>query len=73
MAAGGLYREDEVDAFLADFDPDSLVVPGLTFAAIGAPAPQVLEELAGREDVVLSHARGRVRENSGADVADDPD
>ncbi|HKN51064.1 MAG TPA: beta-ketoacyl synthase N-terminal-like domain-containing protein, partial [Amycolatopsis sp.] len=55
MAAGGLYREDEVDAFLAGFDPDSLVVPGLTFAAIGAPAPGVLEELAGREDVVLSH------------------
>ncbi|MFE0019502.1 beta-ketoacyl synthase N-terminal-like domain-containing protein [Amycolatopsis sp. NPDC059021] len=55
MAAAGIHAEDEVDAFLAGFDPDALVVPGLAFAAIGAPAPRVLSELDGREDVVLSH------------------
>jgi phosphopantetheinyl transferase (holo-ACP synthase) len=55
MAVTGVYAEAEVDAFLARFDPDALVVPGLAFAAIGAPAPRVLEELAGRDDVVLSH------------------
>ncbi|EOD63159.1 polyketide synthase [Amycolatopsis vancoresmycina DSM 44592] len=55
MAVAGVYAEAEVDAFLAGFDPDSLVVPGLAFAAIGAPAPRVAEELAGRADVVLSH------------------
>ncbi|WP_410632524.1 beta-ketoacyl synthase N-terminal-like domain-containing protein [Amycolatopsis sp. cmx-4-83] len=55
MAVAGLHAEAEVDAFLAGFDPDALVVPGLAFAAIGAPAPQVTEELAGRTDVVLSH------------------
>ncbi|MFT7865722.1 MULTISPECIES: beta-ketoacyl synthase N-terminal-like domain-containing protein [Amycolatopsis] len=55
MAVAGVYAEAEVDAFLAGFDPDALVVPGLAFAAIGAPAPRVLEELAGRADVVLSH------------------
>ncbi|MFD9890371.1 beta-ketoacyl synthase N-terminal-like domain-containing protein [Amycolatopsis sp. NPDC059027] len=55
MAAAGIHAEDEVDAFLAGFDPDALVVPGLSFAAIGASASRVLAELAGREDVVLSH------------------
>ncbi|MEV7037625.1 beta-ketoacyl synthase N-terminal-like domain-containing protein [Amycolatopsis sp. NPDC051061] len=55
MAVTGVYAEAEVDAFLARFDPDALVVPGLAFAAIGAPAPRVIEELAGRDDVVLSH------------------
>ncbi len=55
MAAGGLHAAEEVDAFLAGFDPDALVVPGLAFAAIGAPAPHVLAELGGRQDVVLSH------------------
>ncbi|MEV6872375.1 beta-ketoacyl synthase N-terminal-like domain-containing protein [Amycolatopsis sp. NPDC051128] len=55
MAVAGVHAEAEVDAFLAGFDPDALVVPGLTFAAVGAPAPRVLEELAGRTDVVLSH------------------
>jgi acyl transferase domain-containing protein/phosphopantetheinyl transferase len=55
MAMAGVHAEAEVDAFLAGFDPDALVVPGLAFAAIGAPAPRVLEELAGRTDVVLSH------------------
>lgn len=55
MAVAGMHPPDEVDAFLADFDPDALSVPGLAFAAIGAPAAQVLTELAGRTDVVLSH------------------
>ena len=55
MSAGGIHAEEEVNAFLAGFDPDALVVPGLAFAAIGAPAPRVVAELGGREDVVLSH------------------
>lgn len=55
MAAGGIHAADEVDAFLADFDPDALVVPGVAFGVLGMPAERVLEELAGREDVVLSH------------------
>ncbi|MCX5562684.1 beta-ketoacyl synthase N-terminal-like domain-containing protein [Streptomyces sp. NBC_00038] len=55
MAAAGIHAPDEVDAFLAGFDPDALSVPGLAFAAIGAPAEQVLRELSGRGDVVLSH------------------
>ncbi|GAA2133075.1 type I polyketide synthase [Kitasatospora kazusensis] len=58
MIAGGLYSGASVDAFLAAFDPDSLRVPGLAFAALGAPAERVLEALAtldGMSEVVLSH------------------
>lgn len=45
MAAGGLYAGDEVDAFMADFDPEALTVPGLAFGAIGASAGRVLAAL----------------------------
>lgn len=55
MAAAGIHSPEEIDAFLAGFDPDALSVPGLAFAAIGAPAEVVLTELDGRGDVVLSH------------------
>ncbi|WP_461038666.1 beta-ketoacyl synthase N-terminal-like domain-containing protein, partial [Streptomyces mayteni] len=55
MAAGGIHTAAEVDAFLAEFDPDALRVPGVAFAVLGLPAERVTEELAGRDDVVLSH------------------
>ncbi|MDT0541556.1 polyketide synthase [Streptomyces lonegramiae] len=55
MAAAGIHAEDEVDAFLASFDPDALRVPGLAFAVIGAPADRVVEALRGQTRVVLSH------------------
>ncbi len=58
MIAGGLYAGDSVDAFLDSFDPDSLLVPGLAFGALGAPAERVLDALAtvdGMAEVVLSH------------------
>ncbi|MFI7498619.1 beta-ketoacyl synthase N-terminal-like domain-containing protein [Streptomyces sp. NPDC049687] len=57
MAAGGLYAGDEVDAFMAGFDPDSVTVPGLAFGAIGASADRVLAALsrAPGSGLVLSH------------------
>ncbi|RII14710.1 Phthioceranic/hydroxyphthioceranic acid synthase [Streptomyces sp. YIM 130001] len=55
MAAAGVHAPEEVDAFLAGFDPDALRVPGLAFAVLGTRADQVLGRLAGRGDVVLSH------------------
>ncbi|MFE7118108.1 beta-ketoacyl synthase N-terminal-like domain-containing protein [Streptomyces sp. NPDC057654] len=55
MACGGMHAADEVDAFLADFDPDALRVPGAAFAVLGLPADRVRAELDGRDDVVLSH------------------
>ncbi|MEU5075609.1 beta-ketoacyl synthase N-terminal-like domain-containing protein [Streptomyces asoensis] len=59
MTAGGMYAGDEVDAFMAGFDPDSVSVPGLAFAAVGASAERVLAAL--RDEggtgagLVLSH------------------
>ncbi|MEY9838148.1 beta-ketoacyl synthase N-terminal-like domain-containing protein [Streptacidiphilus sp. EB103A] len=58
MIAGGLYSGASVDSFLESFDPDSLLVPGLAFAALGVSAERVVDALAtvkGMSDVVLSH------------------
>ncbi|MEU2774358.1 beta-ketoacyl synthase N-terminal-like domain-containing protein [Streptomyces sp. NPDC007162] len=58
MVVAGLYSGAQVDAFMAEFDPDAVTVPGLAFAAIGAPADRVVAAL--RLDwadagIVLSH------------------
>ncbi|WP_432156745.1 beta-ketoacyl synthase N-terminal-like domain-containing protein [Streptomyces sp. bgisy153] len=45
MVAGGMYDGAEVDAFMADFDPEALSVPGLAFGALGASAERVAAEL----------------------------
>jgi len=57
MVASGLYDGAEVDAFMAEFDPASVTVPGLAFGAIGAPAEHVLDAIAelGHTGIVLSH------------------
>ncbi|WUO11253.1 polyketide synthase dehydratase domain-containing protein [Streptomyces sp. NBC_00289] len=59
MAAAGMYSADEVSGFMESFDPDTVTVPGLAFAAVGASAERVLaalEENGGaRAGVVLSH------------------
>ncbi|MEU9264743.1 beta-ketoacyl synthase N-terminal-like domain-containing protein [Streptomyces sp. NPDC048251] len=59
MATAGLYSGDEVDAFMADFDPDSVAVAGLAFGAIGASAERVLaalrDEGPATAGLVLSH------------------
>ncbi|MFF3846042.1 beta-ketoacyl synthase N-terminal-like domain-containing protein [Streptomyces sp. NPDC002328] len=59
MATGGLYAGDEVDAFMAAFDPDALTVPGVAFGAIGASAERVTAALRdegwGEAGIVLSH------------------
>ncbi|MFI1486158.1 beta-ketoacyl synthase N-terminal-like domain-containing protein [Streptomyces sp. NPDC020747] len=58
MVAAGMYAGDEVSDFMASFDPDALTVPGLSFAALGAPAGRVQETLDdGWTDagIVLSH------------------
>ncbi|MGW2638326.1 beta-ketoacyl synthase N-terminal-like domain-containing protein [Streptomyces sp. NPDC001348] len=58
MAVAGLYSGADVDAFMAGFDPDTVSVPGLAFAAVGAPAEQVVAALAGGwadAGIVLSH------------------
>ncbi|MCS0600692.1 polyketide synthase dehydratase domain-containing protein [Streptomyces sp. LP11] len=58
MVAAGLYSADQVDTFLAEFDPDALSVPGLAFAALAAPAGDVRAALADApadSGIVLSH------------------
>ncbi|MFD9563582.1 beta-ketoacyl synthase N-terminal-like domain-containing protein [Streptomyces sp. NPDC059994] len=55
MIAGGMFAAGKADDFFASFDPDSLRVPGLAFAAIGAPAARVTEALTDWPDLVLSH------------------
>ncbi|MFR9792417.1 beta-ketoacyl synthase N-terminal-like domain-containing protein [Streptomyces sp. MB22_4] len=58
MAAAGIYSPDQVDAFMAEFDPDALTVPGLVFAALGTSAAQVRTALADAwagSGIVLSH------------------
>ncbi|MFI9246291.1 beta-ketoacyl synthase N-terminal-like domain-containing protein [Streptomyces sp. NPDC053086] len=58
MAAAGLYSAAQVDAFMARFDPDSVTVPGLVFAAVGTSAAHVRGALAGAwadSGIVLSH------------------
>ncbi|MFG2194257.1 beta-ketoacyl synthase N-terminal-like domain-containing protein [Streptomyces sp. NPDC048639] len=57
MAAGGIHAGHAVDAFLDDFDPDALRVPGLAFAVLGTSAERVLAALEQRGDgrIVLSH------------------
>ncbi|MFI0959995.1 beta-ketoacyl synthase N-terminal-like domain-containing protein [Streptomyces sp. NPDC021080] len=58
MTVAGLYSGDEVDAFMAGFDPDSVTVPGLAFGAVGAPAERVLAALEQEwpsAGLVLSH------------------
>ncbi|MFJ8493248.1 beta-ketoacyl synthase N-terminal-like domain-containing protein [Streptomyces sp. NPDC094038] len=58
MVAAGLYSGDQVDAFMAEFDPDAVTVPGLAFAAVGAPADRVLAALDddwADAGIVLSH------------------
>ncbi|MGW0212292.1 beta-ketoacyl synthase N-terminal-like domain-containing protein, partial [Streptomyces sp. NPDC003233] len=58
MAAGGLYAPEQVDTFMTGFDPDTVTVPGLTFAALGTSAAHVRALLAEHwadSGIVLSH------------------
>ncbi|WEO98744.1 type I polyketide synthase [Streptomyces sp. FXJ1.172] len=58
MAAAGLYSAAQVDAFMAGFDPDTVTVPGLAFAALGTSAEHVRTTLAEQwpdSGIVLSH------------------
>jgi malonyl CoA-acyl carrier protein transacylase len=41
MISAGLFSGPVVDRFIAEFDPDSLRVPGLVFGAIGAGVDRV--------------------------------
>ncbi|MGL4305418.1 MAG: beta-ketoacyl synthase N-terminal-like domain-containing protein [Mycobacteriaceae bacterium] len=55
MVAAGIHSEEDVDTFLAQFNPDSMEVPGVAFAVFGTSAQEMSAAIAGRADVVLSH------------------
>jgi len=56
MVSAGLYSGPAVDRFIAQFDPDSVSVPGLLFGAIGAGADRVVAMLPDRyPGIALSH------------------
>jgi len=58
MTAAGMYSWDEVDDFMASFNPDTVTVPGLAFGAIAAPADQVqaaLDNGWAKAGLMLSH------------------
>ncbi|MFB7663655.1 beta-ketoacyl synthase N-terminal-like domain-containing protein [Kitasatospora sp. NPDC056138] len=62
MIAGGIFADREVDSFLESFDPDALRVPGLSFAALGTSAEQVLDTLA---TATATAADGRAADSLG--------
>jgi phosphopantetheinyl transferase len=55
MAAAGIYPRQAVEELIASFDPESLHVPGLLFAALGCGAAEAVEEINDLERVVVSH------------------
>ncbi|MCW4354241.1 polyketide synthase dehydratase domain-containing protein [Hoyosella sp. YIM 151337] len=55
MTEGGIFSHTEIDAFLDQFDPSSVTVPGVEFAVIGASAPHVAQAITEWPEVVLSH------------------
>ena len=55
MVNAGLFAGSSIDGFLESFDPDSVQVPGLVFAAIGAGADRVAAAIAELPGVVVSH------------------
>ncbi|WP_370271215.1 beta-ketoacyl synthase N-terminal-like domain-containing protein [Streptomyces sp. V4I8] len=58
MTAAGMYSWDEVDDFMASFNPDTVTVPGLAFGAIAAPAQRVqaaLDDGWAKAGLLLSH------------------
>lgn len=55
MIAAGVFADGDVDAFLASFDPHSLEVPGVLFAALGCGAETAQAAIADLPDIVVSH------------------
>jgi phosphopantetheinyl transferase len=55
MAAAGIHPRRAVEEFITSFDPATLHVPGLVFAALGCGADQAASAIGGLEGVVVSH------------------
>ena len=55
MTAAGIYPRRAVEELIASYDPESLHVPGLLFAALGCGADQAAEAINDLDRVVVSH------------------
>jgi phosphopantetheine--protein transferase-like protein len=55
MTAAGIYPRRAVEELIASYDPESLHVPGLLFAALGCGAEQAAEVINDLDGVVISH------------------
>ncbi len=55
MTSASIYPRSAVEESVASFDPATLHVPGLVFAALGCGAQQAVEAIGGRDGVVVSH------------------
>jgi acyl transferase domain-containing protein/phosphopantetheinyl transferase len=55
MAAAGIYPRRAIEELIASFDPATLRVPGLLFAALGCGAEQAAQVIDGLDGVVVSH------------------
>ncbi len=55
MISAELYPREAIAAFIAGFDPASVEVPGVVFAALGCGAETAGAALDGLADVVVSH------------------
>jgi acyl transferase domain-containing protein len=55
MSAAGIHPRRAVEDFIASFDPATLQVPGLLFAALGCGADQAAEAISEVQGVVISH------------------
>ncbi|MBV9142228.1 MAG: polyketide synthase dehydratase domain-containing protein [Pseudonocardiales bacterium] len=55
MSAAGIHPRRAVEDLSASFDPATLQVPGLLFAALGCGADQAAEAINGVDGVVISH------------------
>ncbi len=55
MASAGMYTDAEADQCVASVDLDALLVPDVVFAVLGCGVDGVVDVLADREDIVVSH------------------
>lgn len=55
MISAGMFTDAEADQFFESLDPDALLFPDVVFAVLGCGADRLVDALADRQDIVLSH------------------
>ena len=55
MISAGMYSDAEADQFFQSLDPDTLQFPDVVFAVLGCGVDQLVDALADRQNIVLSH------------------